>query len=231
MNTDSTDTDKVTSSTDEPDAAAQTTSANEPEVTDAAPDPDVPEVGTSDKRSFWRRRGGRATAITVGLVLALLVAGVFWATAPNKLEPYDPPLDQAVLEQNSIVYTALVDLGLQTPYVRLSTEEAYVAYDAASSPANLTWLAGSVNTTESEVVQSGMAITPAKMQRMVLGAVGQSLRPVTEWIVIDQHNGTEDRTVWKVALADTHAFFLGELDVDEFEQRIEISTAPAVNQE
>lgn len=154
----------------------------------------------------WTR--GRKVRVAVAVAALVVVAGVAaWLLSPIPFQPYEDPVSAEHRSQNANLVAALFSGGIEDPFVDVDDERVYVAYalpDHAYDNAT-----GVLNATVADQVQ-----------RFVVGASANAAPDVTE-IVVTQYDGTDPLVVWVVQMEDFKAFVNTEIDLDEFEARIE----------
>ena len=143
--------------------------------------------------------------IGVVVVVILVIAAAFMlmpqptgpGTEPTAedIPAYTEEVDLDSRAVNTNLYASLVSAGFEDPFVDVTAERAYVAYDLP------------------EGMEADMA------QRFVIGAAADAAFDV-EQVIVTQYEGEAPVTVWTVNMEDFKAFMMDELSGEELDAKI-----------
>lgn len=172
----------------------------------------------SEDGSWWTRRSRRAKIGLVAIVVlgVVIVALVLTFSQPNDYRSYEHPVSAETRTANSALMVTLARAGINESMADVTDERVYVAY---TLPAYAYGNGSDVDGTNGSEVN---ATTAVELQRFVVGAAVNAAPDVPR-IVVLQYDGTDPRVAWDVQTSDFAAYVSGDLTLEEFESRIEIT--------
>lgn len=189
----------------------------EPASDGSSPDePGEPPEATGDGGSWWSRRSRGAKVGIVALAVVGVVLGGLLLTfnQPNGFATHEQPVSAETRASNSAIALSLArGGGINRSLVDVTDERVYVAYELPAY--------AYTNATDGNATRVNET-TARDVQRFVLGVAAGGAGDAPR-VVILQYDGETPRLAWDVQLSDFAAYFRGDLTLEEFESRIDVT--------